>query len=275
VTVNGAVVSELGVRADPRRDTIAVDGEAIATAGPRRTILLHKPRGVVSTLADPEGRPTVLHLLAGIGERLFPVGRLDVNSTGLLLLTNDGALAAGLLHPRRAVPRVYHAKVRGTPSFAAITRLRRGVRLVDPRGTRKTAPARVRVLSELPTKSWLEITVTEGRWRLVRRMCDAVGHPVEKLTRVRFGPVALDALPPGLWRDVNPRELAGLRAAAGLSDGARADGSPAARRPAGTRPRKPRPRATPRRPGEPRGGGPRPAEGTEPRRRRPPRRPRP
>jgi len=271
VAVNGAVVRALGMRADPARDTITVDGERIAVPGARRTILLHKPRGVVSTLDDPEGRRTVRALIAGARERLYPVGRLDVNTTGLLLLSNDGALAAALLHPRRAVPRVYHAKVRGTPGDDAVVRLRRGVRLEDGR----TAPARVRVLARLPTKTWLEIAVREGRWHLVRRMCDAVGHPVEKLARVRLGPLALGRLAPGAWRDLTPRELAALRAAAGLSAaGARARAGAA--RP----PRAPgtRPRTRPRRPGSPPRGGGRGAAAPPPdgssRGRRPPRTPR-
>ena len=268
VSVNGVVVRELGKRADPTRDAIAVDGERIASRpAPRCTVLLHKPRGVVSTLSDPEGRPTARMLLAGIGERLYPVGRLDVNTTGLLLFTNDGTLTAALLHPRRAVPRVYQAKVRGTPSDDTITRLRRGVRLEDG----KTAPAHVRVLERLPTKTWLEILVQEGRTHLVRRMCAAVGHPVEKLARVRFGPLALGTLPPGAWRALGPRELELLRVAAGLSAGVRGgprrgrDRPPRRRRPRaaarprdearapssvprGGSPRQPRPRATPPRP---------------------------
>lgn len=259
MSVNGKVVRTLGARADPVRDTIAVDGEALAVPGPRRTIILHKPRGVLSALADPEGRPTVRRLLRGVAERVYPVGRLDVNSTGLLVLTNDGALAAGLLHPRRTVPRVYHAKVRGTLSPEALTRLRRGVRLLDPAGgARKTAPARVRIVSALPTKSWLEITVTEGRWRLVRRMCDAVGHPVEKLVRLRFGPLALGALAPGAWRDVRATELAALQTAAGLSAGARRGGPRSAGRGRGKPPRTPPGRGAPPRPGGARGGASRP-----------------
>ncbi len=259
VTVNGTVVRELGVRADPGRDRIVVDGESVHATGPRRTIILHKPRGVVSTLADPGGRPTVRTLLRDVAERLYPVGRLDVNTTGLLLMTNDGALAAGLLHPRQAVARVYHAKVRGTPEEAAITRLRRGVRLDDGK---KSAPARVHVLEKLPTKTWLEITVHEGRWHLVRRMGDAVGHPVEKLARVRLGPLALGTLPPGAWREVSPRELVALRAAAGLSQRGRA-GTPGAaaapRRARGTPPRRRRAR-----PGSPPPGGARSAASVPP-----------
>ena len=267
VTVNGVVVRALGTRADPARDRIALDGERIPPAGVRRTIVLNKPRGVVSTLEDPEGRPTVAALVAGAG-RLYPVGRLDLNSTGLLLLTNEGDLAAGLLHPRRTVPRVYHVKVDGTPSEEAITRLRRGVRLADGR----TAPAHVRVLERLPTKTWLGVTVIEGRTHLVRRMCEAVGHRVDKLGRVRLGPIALGTLPPGAWRDVTPRELAALRAAAGLTPGGGAPGPP--RRARDTQPRRPRPQ-----PGSPRPGGARAGPsvppGARPRAPRPrPRRPR-
>ncbi len=270
VTVNGVVVRALGTRADPERDRIALDGEHIPAAGARRTVVLHKPRGVLSTLADPEGRPTVAALAAGAG-RLYPVGRLDLNSTGLLLLTNDGALAAGLLHPRRAVTRVYHVKVDGTPSEEAITRLRRGVRLADG----KTAPAHVRVLERLPTKTWLAVTVVEGRTHLVRRLCEAVGHRVDKLARVRLGPVGLGTLPPGAWREVTPRELAALRAAAGLRPG-RGGGAPAPpRRGRDTRPRRQRPPPGPRPPGAAHAGASAPP-GARPRGPRPrPRRPRP
>jgi len=268
VTVNGVVVRALGTRADPERDRIALDGERIAVASARRTLVMHKPRGVVSTLGDPEGRPTVAALVAGAG-RVYPVGRLDLKSTGLLLLTNDGALAAGLLHPRGAVTRVYHVKVDGTPSEEAITRLRRGVRLADG----KTVPAHVRVLERLPTKTWLQVTVVEGRTHLVRRMCEAVGHRVDKLARVRFGPVALGTLPPGAWREVTPRELAVLRAAAGLRPGGGAPAPP--RRARDTRPRRPRPRPGPPPPGGAH-GGPSAPPGARPRGPRPPpRRPRP
>jgi 23S rRNA pseudouridine2605 synthase len=267
VAVNGAVVRELGVRADAARDRIEVDGERLVPPGERHTILLHKPRGIVSAMSDPEGRPTVAQLVRGAGERLYPVGRLDVNTTGLLLLTNDGALAAALLDTRRALPRVYHAKVRGAPDEAAITRLRRGVHLPPPRA-RRTGPAKVRVLERLPTKTWLEICVTEGHWRVVRRMCDAVGHPVEKLARVRFGPLALGELPLGAWRPLSPREMAALRAAAGLRGGGGAgrESRTRARRPTGRRPRPASP------PGDAARGGPSPRPGGAGKR---PRRPRP
>jgi len=227
VTVNGERVTQLGARADPGRDTIAVDGEVLRPTAPRRTIVLHKPRGVVTTLADPRGRPTVRDLLRELPARLYPVGRLDLQTSGLLLLTNDGALAAGLMHPRRRVPRVYHAKVRGAPSPAALRRLLSGVRLEDGPG----AVAAAHVLARLPTKTWLVLTVREGRHHLVRRLCAAIGHPVEKLVRVRLGPLRLGALPPGAWRDLAPAELAALRAAAGLKPETTEGQAPAPRAP--------------------------------------------
>jgi 23S rRNA pseudouridine2605 synthase len=211
VSVNGTVVTALGRRADPARDAIAVDGERIRVRAPV-TIALHKPRGVVTTLRDPEGRPTVSDLVADVGERVYPIGRLDLQSSGLVLLTNDGALAAGLQHPRYGVARVYQVKVQGTPSPDTLLRLRRGVRLEDGRA----AASRVRVVESRATKTWLELELREGRWREVRRMCDAVGHPVDKLVRVRVGPIALGTLPEGRWRALGADELRALYEAAGL-----------------------------------------------------------
>ena len=212
MTVNGAVVRELGSRADPERDAIAVDGQRVVTGRARRAIVLHKPRGVVSTVKDPEGRPSLRDLLHGPLAGLFPIGRLDLQTSGLLLLTDDGALADALLRPRQGVERVYRAKVRGTPTEAELDRLRRGVRA----GGARLAVSDVRVVERLPTKSWLEVTVREGRWHLVRRACDAIHHPVEKLIRIRFGPIRLAALPPGGWREVSQREKQELYGAAGI-----------------------------------------------------------
>ena len=238
VTVNGVVVRTVGAKADADHDVIEVDGERLRLRAPVRTIALHKPRGVVSTLADPRGRPTVRDLVAETGVRLFPIGRLDLQTSGLLLLTNDGALAAGLTHPRRGVERRYRAKVRGIPAADVLVRLRAGVRLEDG----ISAVRRVAVVDSLPTKTWLDVAVAEGRSHLVRRLLAAVGHPVEKLIRMGFGPVRLGALPLGSWRDLHASELEALRGAAGLS----AVGSAgAARRPrgSGTPPREPlRPR---------------------------------
>jgi 23S rRNA pseudouridine2605 synthase len=239
VSVNGTTVQEMGTRVDPERDVVTVDGERVTSPKNRRTVMLHKPRGVVSTLADPEGRPTVRDL---VPEHLYPIGRLDLQSAGLLLLTNDGALAARLIHPRAQVPRVYHAKVRGAPGQEAITRLTHGVRLADG----FAAVAKARVLERRPTKTWLEVTVHEGRQHIVRRLCDAVGHPVEKLVRVRLGPLTLGDLPIGAWRELLPRELAALATAAGLKPAVGA-AAPKPRAP-GTRPSRPRgPKAAPRR----------------------------
>jgi 23S rRNA pseudouridine2605 synthase len=243
VSVNGLVVAEVGARADPLRDEIALDGERLGRRPRSWTIVLHKPRGVVSTMADPEGRPTVRELLADLGERLYPVGRLDLQSSGLLLLTNDGALANGLLHPRHGVERVYHVKVHGSPDARTLGRLRRGLRLDEG----VIVPSRVRRLRTLPRKTWLEIGVREGRQHVVRRLCKALALPVDKLVRVRLGPIALGELPPGAWRGLTPTELGVLRRVAGISaprsagDAATGRGS----RAAGTRPRTP-----PRPPGD-------------------------
>ena len=213
VAVNGRVVRELGTRADPRRDVVTVDGERLAAAGPRRTILLHKPRGVVSTMSDPEGRPTVRDLVRAFPERLYPVGRLDLQTSGLLLLTNDGTLAARLLAGERGVERVYEVKVDGRPDGRALERIRRGIRLDDA----TPVPAAVHVLRELPTKTWLEMRVRRGHWHVIRRLCEAVGLRVDKLVRVAFGPVQLGTLEPGAFREATRSELAALRQAAGLT----------------------------------------------------------
>jgi 23S rRNA pseudouridine2605 synthase len=270
VTVNGRTVTELGTRADPQRDEIAVDGERLVRKGRfRRTVMLHKPRGVVSTLSDPERRPTVRDVLGEIDERLYPVGRLDLQTTGLLLLTNDGALAQGLMHPRRQVERVYHAKVDGTPDGRALARLRRGVRLDDGLVT----PTRIRVVKALPTKTWIEIGVHEGRKHVVRRLFESIGHKVDKLERVRLGPLSLGTLPLGAWRDLTRTEVDALRAVAGLKPlGPPRGAAGAARgRPApDTPPRKPRPTR-----GAPAPRGSRGARGEGPEATGRPRRPRP
>jgi pseudouridine synthase len=237
VTVNGEVVRALGSRADPRTDVIALDGERIVAEPARRTIVLHKPRGVVTTLADPQGRPTVTDLVAGIPERLYPVGRLDLQTSGVLLLTNDGELAAALLHPRRAVERVYRVKVDGHVGGRTLARMKRGVRLTEGLVT----PTRARLIKTRPTKTWIEVGVAEGRRHVVRRLCEALGHPVDKLARVQLGPITLGTLPIGAWRDVTPHELGALCAAAGLT---RVVAAPAPTpRAAGTRPRTPPPPA--------------------------------
>lgn len=214
VEVNGEVVRTLGSKADPGTDVIKVDGRRLRFDVRVRYLLLNKPKNVVTTRKDPQGRRTVIELLRGVREYVYPVGRLDYDSEGLLLLTSDGTLAAKLTHPRHAVERVYEAIVTGTPHEDALEKLRRGIFLDGSR----TAPADVRrgasVGSGRPELTRLTITLREGRNRQVRRMCASIGHPVRKLTRTRMGPVKLGDLRPGQWRDLTDREIRLLRAAA-------------------------------------------------------------
>lgn len=249
VTVNGRAVTELGTRADPARDDIKVDGRRIRVAEQRIYLLLNKPRGYVTTRSDPEGRPTVLDLLKGVREYVYPIGRLDYDSEGLLLVTNDGDLAERLTHPRHEVERVYEVRVRGLIGATTVARLARGVTIEG----RRTAPAKVRRIgvaqgtrtpahrrvkpptagarrgaggSDAPRPardagtSTLEFILHEGRSRQVRKMCDAVGHPVVRLRRVRIGPVRDDQLRVGAYRPLTAREVATLKRA-GASQRAR------------------------------------------------------
>ena len=214
VAVNGTPVLDLGSKADPRTDTISVDGKKIKTAVPLRYVLVNKPAGMVTTRSDPERRRTVLEMIPPDLGYLYPVGRLDYDSEGLLLLTNDGELAARLMHPRHEVPKVYRARVRGVPDASAIERLSRGI----PLDGHRTAPATVRVLKRLDTPrgsdSIVDITLREGRNRQVRRMCEAVGHPVVTLARVQFGPLRDPGLKVGHSRELTPGEIKALQAAA-------------------------------------------------------------
>jgi len=210
VTVNGETVRELGTKADPARDDIRVDGRRVKVAAHHRYILLNKPRGYMTTRSDPERRPTVIDLLGGVREYVYPVGRLDFDSDGLLLLTNDGDLAARLTHPRHGVARVYEALVLGVPDAHDLKRLARGVTIDD----RPTLPAIVKILRTRAGGAVLEITVREGRNRQVRRMCEAIGHPVSQLTRVAIGPLRDSRLKSGQWRDLADAEILRLRTAA-------------------------------------------------------------
>lgn len=211
VEVNGEVVRTLGSKADPATDVIRVDGRRLRFDIRPRYILLNKPKNVVTTRKDPEGRRTVMELLKGVREYVYPVGRLDYDSEGLLLLTSDGDLAAKLTHPRHAVERVYEAIVVGSPADADLEKLRRGIFLDGSR----TAPAEVRRGGTLrkgrQELTRLLMTLREGRNRQVRRMCASIGHPVRKLTRTRMGPIKLGDLRPGHWRDLTDRELRLLR----------------------------------------------------------------
>ena len=214
VEVNGETVRTLGTKADPAKDAIKVDGRRLRFDVRLRYILLNKPKGVVTTRKDPERRRTVIDLLKGVREYVYPVGRLDYESEGLLLLTSDGDLAARLTHPRHEVERVYEAVLVGAPADADLEKLRRGIFLDGSR----TAPAQVRragtVKQGRQELTRLIVTLHEGRNRQVRRMCASIGHPVRKLTRTRMGPIALGDLRPGHWRDLTEREVRLLRAAA-------------------------------------------------------------
>jgi 23S rRNA pseudouridine2605 synthase len=214
VTVNGRTVRELGAKADADTDDIRVDGCPVHRPARRVYLLVNKPRGYVTTRSDPEGRPTVLDLVPGLHDYVYPVGRLDYDSEGLLILTNDGDLAAALTHPSHEVEREYHARVRGTPDDRALGRLARGV-MIDGR---RTATARVALVSaglgQRRDQSLVSITLHEGRTRQVRKMCDGIGHPVVRLRRVRIGPLTDPALRVGAHRALTPLEVAALRNAA-------------------------------------------------------------
>jgi len=215
VTVNGVTVHELGSKADPAADDVRVDGRRVTVAERYRYLLLNKPKGYVTTRSDPENRPTVMELIGGVREYVYPVGRLDFWSEGLLLLTNDGDLAARLTHPRHEVTRVYEVRVLGVPDAHDLERLSRGI-VIDGR---RTQPAEVKILhtprrathAEGRSQSLLSIAVREGRNRQVRKMCEAIGHPVDTLRRVAIGPIRDERLKPGRWRELTDDEVRKLR----------------------------------------------------------------
>jgi pseudouridine synthase len=216
VEVNGRAAAELGVRVDPLRDRIRVDGRPIAAPQQKIVLAFFKPRHCVTTAKDPQGRKTVFDLLPDLGVRLFPVGRLDYDAEGLLLLTNDGALANRLLHPRYGVSKTYEVKVKGHPDEAALGRLRSGVTIEEG----KTAPADVQVLRTLPNAAWLRIVLHQGWNRQLKRMGDAVGHPVLKIKRIAYGPVGLGRLGSGKHRLLTPGEIRRLYLESGFEEGA-------------------------------------------------------
>jgi 23S rRNA pseudouridine2605 synthase len=231
VAVNGQIVSELGSKADPEHDHIKVDGKLLR--GPQRYvyIVLNKPKGYVTTVSDPERRPTVMDLVKNVGQRIYPVGRLDYTSEGLLLLTNDGALANHLTRAASHVPKTYMVKVSGRPAEQDIQKLRRGIRIsarpvpardgsrvgrrdggrpAPPReAAAHTAPAEIRLMKEAENP-WYEVTLIEGKNRQIRRMFEEIGHHVEKIKRVRYGPLKLD-VEPGQFRALTPGEVRALR----------------------------------------------------------------
>ena len=211
VTVNGAI-ADLGRRVDPDSDEVEIDGVAVGVKPGLVHYLLNKPAGVVTTADDPQGRPTVIELVP-VEPRVFPVGRLDMDTEGLLLLTNDGALTHRLTHPSYGVEKEYIAHLEGSPTRAELRRLREGIELEDG----LTAPAEAALLAP----GVIRLTIHEGRNRQVRRMCDAVGHPVIRLVRSRIGPLADRRLKPGQWRSLTTAELRALETAASQSAGTR------------------------------------------------------
>ena len=217
VQVDGQVVTTLGVCIDPATARVTVDGQAVHLPSRLRTVMLHKPAGYVTTMADPQGRRQVADLLAGQAERLFPIGRLDYDATGLLLLTNDGELAHRLMHPRYKVPKTYRVTVAGRFDQAAGAKLSAGVVLDG----RPAVAERLRVLQSGAARSVIELTIREGRYHQVKRMLGQVGFPVYRLKRIAYGPLRLGRLAPGSWRDLSPQELAALAQAVGLDRGDR------------------------------------------------------
>jgi 23S rRNA pseudouridine2605 synthase len=206
VRVNGEIAAELGTSVDPERDRVEVDGRAVAPPTDHTYVLLNKPIGVVTTASDPQGRPTVVDLV-DVGARLYPVGRLDYDSEGLILLTDDGDLALRLTHPRHTVEKEYAALLTGDVTEAALARLRSGV----PLDGRPSAPARVELIEDVRDGTWVRIVIREGRNRQIRRMAEQVGLEVARLIRVRIGSLRLGTLPAGSWRTLSATEVAALR----------------------------------------------------------------
>ena len=207
VAVNGTTVTEMGVTVDPEKDVVEVDGRPVKAAAAHEHLLLYKPVGYVTTLKDEFGRPTVKDLVSQAKARVYPVGRLDLDTSGLLLLTNDGELANRLMHPSYGVEKEYLAKVHDVPATETLTTLAQGVKLDDG----ITAPAKVRLVKGGRLTSVISLTIKEGRNRQVRRMLEAVGHPIVSLKRIRFGPLTLANVQEGLWRRLTAQELVELK----------------------------------------------------------------
>lgn len=208
VTLNGRVITELGTKADAAHDHIKVDGKLITREEPHRYILLYKPKEVMTTVDDPQGRRTVIDLVRGVRERIYPVGRLDFHSEGLVLLTNDGELAFKIAHPTHGSVKTYNVKVRGVPDERLVDKLRRGITLEGKR----TLPCEIDRIkttgkNDDEGNSWFEVRLREGRTQQIRKMFQAVGHPVAKLKRVAIGPLSDPKLGPGDWRELTKQEV--------------------------------------------------------------------
>ncbi|HVG24015.1 MAG TPA: pseudouridine synthase [Thermoanaerobaculia bacterium] len=208
VTVNGRVVTELGTKADPVHDHVKVDGKLITKPEDHRYILLYKPREVMTTVEDPQGRRTVIDLIKGVRERIYPVGRLDFHSEGLILLTNDGDLAFKVSHPKHGSVKTYHVKVRGVPEERIVAKLERGI-TIDGKRTLPCEIARMKTTGKGDEEgnSWYEVKLREGRTQQIRKMFQAVGHPVSKLRRVAIGPLSDPRLTPGDYRELTTKEV--------------------------------------------------------------------
>jgi len=218
VRVNGKVIQEMGFKADPEKDAIKVKGKLLHFPQTQTYLLLHKPPGYITSLSDPQGRPTVKDLLKGVRDRVFPVGRLDYDTEGLLLLTNDGDLAYSLMHPAHEIEKCYLAKIKGTLEEKEMSRLMKGISLGGGGQARKmTAPAKVRGVRKAQENSWVEITLHEGKNRQVRKMLEAVGHLVIRLKRTRYAFLTLEGVPPGAYRRLTPIEVKELKSLSGKS----------------------------------------------------------
>ncbi|MCX7914391.1 MAG: rRNA pseudouridine synthase [Thermodesulfovibrionales bacterium] len=213
VTINGKV-AKIGMKADPERDHIKLDGKLLIKHQEKVYLILNKPKGVITALSDPEGRPTIKDFLRKIKYRVFPVGRLDYHSEGLLLLTNDGELAHAILHPSNKIPKTYQVKVKGIIDQAKINKLSKGIKLEDG----LTHPSEIRKISETENNSWLEVVLYEGKKRQIRRMFEAVGHPVLKLKRVKIDGIYLGDLGKGELRYLTKEEIDRLKRSVGLAN---------------------------------------------------------
>lgn len=203
VLINGQVVTRLGTKADPAEDIIEVNGRPVEQAENKVYILLNKPHGYITSRYDPEGRPTVLTLLSDITERIFPVGRLDYDTEGLLILTNDGQFAQTLQHPRHQVERKYLVKVKSMPTQKTLSRIKEGVHIDGE----KTIGTKVKIIGKMQRNTWLEIVLTEGKYRHIKKIFEAVGHRTLRIKRISFGPIHLGKLPQGSYRFLTKREL--------------------------------------------------------------------
>jgi 23S rRNA pseudouridine2605 synthase len=246
VTLNGKVVTQLGTKADAQKDHVKVDGKLITRSEPLRYIIINKPKEVMTTVSDPEGRRTVMDFIRGVKERIFPVGRLDYHSEGLILLTNDGELAHKVSHPSTGSVKTYHVKVRGVPEQRLIDKLERGI-TIEGRRTLPCEMERLRTTGRTDEagNSWFAVKLREGRTQQIRKMFKAVGHPVAKLRRVSIGPISDEKLTSGHWRELTKQEVRLLATLTDAKPKVKRTARPAGRKaPAGRKKKAPSPKRT-------------------------------